>query len=190
MSETMTRPQPRTLLLNAADNIAVALANLEVGSDTPQGPTIVRRVPKGHKFAIRLIAVGEAILKFGQIIGFAKEAIVPGDWVHEHNCGMGGADGSLTHDYAFTEGAVPPQMLAVEERATFEGYRRANGSVGTRNYIGILTSVNCSATVAKFIAGASTARAFSPIIRKSTASCPLCTAPAAAWKAAARALTF
>ena len=152
MSETMTRPQPRTLLLNPADNIAVALANLEVGSSTPQGPAIVRRVPKGHKFAIRLIAMGEPIFKFGQIIGFAREPIVPGDWVHEHNCGMGGADGSLTHDYAFSEGAVPPEMIPVAERATFEGYRRANGSVGTRNYIGILTSVNCSATVAKFIA--------------------------------------
>ncbi|MGV8952806.1 MAG: UxaA family hydrolase, partial [Cypionkella sp.] len=81
MSETMTRPQPRTLLLNTADNIAVALANLEVGSDTPQGPKIVRRVPKGHKFAVRAIGQGEAILKFGQIIGFAKEPIVPGDWV-------------------------------------------------------------------------------------------------------------
>jgi altronate hydrolase len=154
MSETMTRPQPRTLVLNPADNVAVALANLDVGSDTPQGVRIVRRVPKGHKFARRAIADGEAVVKFGQIIGFASEAIVPGDWVHEHNCGMGGADGSLTHDYAFSEGAIAPQMIPVAQRATFEGYRRANGKVGTRNYIGILTSVNCSATVAKFVAEA------------------------------------
>jgi len=121
MSDTMTRPQPRTLVLNPADNIAVALSNLDVGSVTLQGPSIVRRVPKGHKFAIRQIAQGEPILKFGQIIGFAKEAIVPGDWVHEHNCGMGGPDGTLSHDYAFAEGAVPPEMIAVEDRATFEG---------------------------------------------------------------------
>ncbi len=152
MSETMTRPQPRTLLLNAADNIAVALANLEVGTETLQGVGIIRRVPRGHKFATRPVAAGEAVIKFGQIIGFAKEPIASGDWVHEHNCGMGAGDGTLTHDYAFAEGAVPPEMIPVGQRATFEGYRRANGSVGTRNYIGILTSVNCSATVAKFMA--------------------------------------
>lgn len=154
MTQTMTRPEGRTLVLNPADNIAVALSNLEVGTATRQGVTIKRRVPKGHKFATRPIRAGEAVVKFGQIIGFAKEAIPEGDWVHEHNCGMGGADGSLTHDYAFAEGAVPPEMVPEGQRATFEGYRRANGKVGTRNYIGILTSVNCSATVAKFMAEA------------------------------------
>jgi altronate hydrolase len=154
MTQTMTRPEGRTLVLNSADNIAVALSNLDVGAETREGVSIQRRVPKGHKFAVRPIRAGEAIVKFGQIIGFAKDAIPAGDWVHEHNCGMGGADGTLKHDYAFAEAAVPPQMVPVAERATFEGYRRANGKVGTRNYIGILTSVNCSATVAKFVADA------------------------------------
>lgn len=155
MSDTMTRPSPgKTLVLNPADNIAVALANLEVGTETPQNVSILRRVPRGHKFSTRPIAAGEAVVKFGQIIGFAKEGIPAGDWVHEHNCGMGGPDGTLTHDYAFAEGAVPVDMIAQAQRATFQGYRRANGSVGTRNYIGILTSVNCSATVAKFVAEA------------------------------------
>jgi altronate hydrolase len=154
MSETMIRPDAKTLVLNPTDNIAVALANLDVGTPTPQGVTTTKRVPKGHKFTIRPVRAGEAIVKFGQIIGFASVDIPAGEWVHEHNCGMGGADGSLKHDYAFAQGAVAPEMIPVAERATFEGYRRANGSVGTRNYIGILTSVNCSATVAKFIAEA------------------------------------
>jgi len=154
MSETMSRPEARTLVLNPADNIAVALANLDSGTMTPQGVAIIPRVPRGHKFATRPIRAGEAVLKFGQIIGFASTDIGPGDWVHEHNCGMGGADGSLVHDYAFAAGAVAPDMVPVAERATFEGYRRANGKVGTRNYVGILTSVNCSATVAKFMAEA------------------------------------
>lgn len=57
----------------------------------------------------------------------------------------------MSHDYDFSEGVVPPEMIPVAERATSEGYRRANGSVGTRNYVGILTSINYSATVAKFI---------------------------------------
>ncbi|HTM79277.1 MAG TPA: UxaA family hydrolase, partial [Devosia sp.] len=152
MSETMIRPETRTLLLNSADNIAVALANLDAGSQTAQGRIIAKRVPKGHKFTVRAVRAGEAIVKFGQIIGFASVDIAAGDWVHEHNCGMGGTDGSLKHDYAFAEGAIPPEMIPLAERATFQGYRRANGSVGTRNYVGILTSVNCSATVAKFIA--------------------------------------
>ena len=154
MSVTMTQSEARTLVLNAADNIAVALANLDVGTPTPQGVAIIRRVPRGHKFATRPIGAGEAVIKFGQIIGFAKEAIAPGDWVHEHNCGMGAGDGSIARDYGFSEGLVPTDFVPVEQRATFEGFRRANGKVGTRNYIGILTSVNCSATVAKFMAEA------------------------------------
>ena len=154
MSETMTRPEAKTLVLNTTDNIAVALANLEVGTETPQGVVIRRRVPRGHKFSTRPVAAGEPILKFGQIIGFAKESIEPGDWVHEHNCGMGAGDGTIERDYQFTEGVLPVDMVPAAGRATFEGYVRANGKVGTRNYIGILTSVNCSATVAKFMAEA------------------------------------
>jgi altronate hydrolase len=94
------------------------------------------------------IAKGEPIRKFGQIIGFAKSDIAPGDWVHEHNVEMG----ELSHDYAFAQAAKPEPILPENERATFQGFRRKNGKVGTRNYIGIMTSVNCSATVASFIA--------------------------------------
>lgn len=108
MTETMSRPQARTLVLNAADNVAVALSNLDVGTMTPQGVTTSKRVPKGHKFATQAIAAGGAVVKFGQIIGFASKDIPAGEWVHEHNCGMGGADGSLTHDYAFSENVIAP----------------------------------------------------------------------------------
>lgn len=154
MSEVMSRPAPRTLVLNSADNIAVALSNLDVGATTPEGVKVVRRVPRGHKFAVRPIAMGAAVVKFGQIIGFASKDIPAGDWVHEHNCGVGAAHGAFERDYAFGEGVVPTRYVAEHQRASFEGYRRANGKVGTRNYLGILTSVNCSATVAKFIAEA------------------------------------
>ena len=154
MSEILERPDARTLVLHADDNVAVALANLDVGIPTPQGVTTVKRVPKGHKFAMRAIRAGEAVVKFGQIIGFATTDIPPGEWVHEHNCGMGAEGGAFERDYDFCAGVVEPDMVPAAERATFEGYRRANGKVGTRNYVGILTSVNCSATVAKFIAEA------------------------------------
>ncbi len=152
MSDVMTRPAARTLLLNAQDNVAVALANLDAGADTAEGVRILRRVPKGHKFAVRPIGSGEAIVKFGQIIGRAKGDILPGDWVHEHNAGIGEDHGAFARDYAFCEGVVPVDFVPEAQRATFEGFKRANGQVGTRNYIGILTSVNCSTTVAGFIA--------------------------------------
>lgn len=140
-------PLPKTLVLNPKDNVAVALSVIDQGQQTAEGVIASQRVPKGHKIAIRPIGEGAPVVKFGQIIGFAKMEINPGDWVHEHNTGMG----ELHHDYAFAQGAHEEEILPLDQQATFEGYRRANGKVGTRNYVGILTSVNCSTTVAGFI---------------------------------------
>ncbi|HHY50517.1 MAG TPA: altronate dehydratase [Alphaproteobacteria bacterium] len=151
MSDVMTKPAPRSLVLNSADNVAVALTTLEVGADTAQGIRIRRRVPKGHKFALQPIAQGAPILKFGQIIGFASEPIAPGEWVHTHNVTIGEEHGAFERDYAFSQGVLPVAFVPEEERATFQGYRRPNGQAGTRNYVGVLTSVNCSTTVAGFI---------------------------------------
>jgi altronate hydrolase len=152
MTDAAVLDRPRTLVLNAADNVAVALSNIDTGTLTPQGVRIAKRVPKGHKFATKAIASGAPVTKFGQIIGFAKSDIAPGDWVHEHNCGIGEEHGAFKRDYAFSEGVVPIEFVPAAQQATFQGYRRANGKVGTRNYVGILTSVNCSTTVAGFIA--------------------------------------
>jgi altronate hydrolase len=152
MSDVMSRPAARTLLLNPQDNVAVALGNLDVGTDTAEGVRTIRRVPKGHKFAVRTIGAGETIVKFGQIIGRAKVEIPAGDWVHEHNAGIGEDHGAFERDYAFCEGVQPVDFVTGAAQATFQGFKRANGQVGTRNYIGILTSVNCSTTVAGFIA--------------------------------------
>ncbi|MDP1730832.1 MAG: altronate dehydratase family protein [Devosia sp.] len=150
----MTKPIARTLVLNSADNVAVALATLEVGAVTREGVKLGKRVPRGHKFTVRPVGAGEPIVKFGQIIGFATQALPAGEWVHEHNCDMGALGGAFERDYDYCAGVVPVEMVPTAQRATFEGYRRANGKVGTRNYLGILTSVNCSATVAKFMAEA------------------------------------
>ncbi len=152
MTDVMSRPAARTLLLNPQDNVAVALSNLDVGTDTAEGVRTIKRVPKGHKFAVREIRTGETIVKFGQIIGRAKVDIPPGEWVHEHNAGIGEDHGAFERDYAYCEGVVPVDFVPADQRATFQGYKRSNGQVGTRNYIGILTSVNCSTTVAGFIA--------------------------------------
>src|SRR6478752_1177854 len=138
---------PRTIRLNPSDNVIVAVDTIDKGREIER-ITALARVPRGHKMASVPIGKGEPIRKFGQIIGFAKAPIAPGEWVHEHNVEM--AD--FERDYAFARDAHPAAVLPLEARATFEGFRRSNGKVGTRNYIGILTSVNCSASVARFMA--------------------------------------
>jgi altronate hydrolase len=147
-----TRKAARTLRLADEDNIVVAAERIEPGDEIAPGVVPRQRVPFGHKIATRAIAVGEPILKFGQIIGFVSKPIAPGDWVHEHNVEMH----DFARDYRFAEAARPENVLPVEEQATFQGFRRANGRAGTRNYVGILTSVNCSASVARFMAEAAT----------------------------------
>ena len=143
-----TSQKHQFLRLNAQDNIVVAITTAEKNTPTDEGIVTTERIGRGHKMAAQAIATGEPVRKFGQIIGFAKQNIAAGAWVHEHNIGMG----ELSHDYAFTQGATQTDILPLEKQATFQGYRRANGKIGTRNYIGIMTSVNCSATVAGFIA--------------------------------------
>jgi len=140
---------PRVLRLEPEDNVIVAIDPILPGA-TVQGMVAVGRVPKGHKMATVAIKAGEAVLKFGQIIGFATADIEAGAHVHEHNCGVQ----VFARDYQFAEAAEPERLLPADQRRTFDGYRRANGKVGTRNFIGILTSVNCSASVARFIADA------------------------------------
>ncbi len=133
------------LRLHPNDNVVVAITDLPPGYIVDD-VRITRTIPRGHKAAMRPIAKDSPALKFGQIIGFATKDIAPGDWVHEHNI----AFHSVDRDYEFEMDAFDPPPASVP--ATFQGFRRANGRVGTRNYIGILTSVNCSATVARFIA--------------------------------------
>jgi len=140
---------PRVLRLHADDNLVVSIDPILPGA-VAEGVTAVARVPKGHKMATAEIAEGAPILKFGQIIGFATAPIRPGEHIHTHNCGVH----DFERDYKFAEAAKDEKILPEAERRTFEGYRRASGRVGTRNYIGVLTSVNCSASVARFIAEA------------------------------------
>jgi altronate hydrolase len=140
---------PRTLRLSPHDNVVLAIDAIASGASAA-GLTARERVPRGHKMAVAVIRDGEPVRKYGQIIGFASKHIAPGEWVHEHNVGLH----DFARDYRFAAEARNDEILPPEARATFEGYVRPNGRTGTRNYIGILTSVNCSASVAKFIAEA------------------------------------
>ncbi len=147
MSGSSPLPTARTLRLHADDNIVVAIDALSPGSSA-EGVAVATRIQKGHKVAVTDIAEGSPVRKFGQIIGFATAPIAPGEHVHEHNCAVREFD----RDYAFAQSAEPEAHQADATSAVFQGFRRANGKVGTRNYLGILTSVNCSASVARFIA--------------------------------------
>lgn len=136
---------PRFIRLNPEDNLVIALANLPEG-ETVEGVSLRARVPRGHKIATSAIATGDQVIRYGQIIGVATQAIAPGEHIHSHNLGMGAHD----TDYAFSTEITPPR--APDEPRHFMGFKRGDGQVGTRNYLGILTSVNCSGSVAHFIA--------------------------------------
>ena len=138
-----------TILLSPKDNVAVARSPIAAGTTIGrEGVTARAEIPSGHKIAIRAVAVGEPVLKYGQTIGVATAPIEPGDHVHLHNLGM--RDSDVTHEFASE--ARPTPVLPPSERRSFQGYLRSDGQVGTRNYIGIISSVNCSATVVRAIA--------------------------------------
>ncbi len=145
----MSAQPPIYLRLNPADNVVVARTDILPGTPVEK-VSITAPVPAGHKIATAAIKRGEPVRKYDQIIGFASEDIAPGDHVHVHNCAMADFD----RDYAIGVDAREVNFLAPHERATFQGYKRADGKVGTRNYLGVLTSVNCSASAARFIAQA------------------------------------
>ncbi len=134
--------------LHSDDNVLVALRDLKKAESLPGLPDIqlITSIRQGHKFAARDIAKGEHVIRYGQIIGSALRDIRAGEHVHVQNCGMD----THTQDYAFSSSSVA--LAPASETRTFNGFHRKDGRVGTRNYVGIITSVNCSGSVAKFIA--------------------------------------
>jgi altronate hydrolase len=141
----LTPAKKSWLRLREEDNVALALAPLAAG-DVVEGVTVREPIPVGHKVALRAIPQGAAIMKYANLIAVAKRPIETGSHVHVHNAGMPGEDRG--------RGAVKgglAQLPQAEERS-FLGIRRPDCRVATRNYVGILTTVNCSATAARAIA--------------------------------------
>jgi altronate hydrolase len=134
--------------LAPSDNVAVAARSMSAGDSMTFADatlTLTGRVGMGHKFALSAIAKGTAIRKYGQIIGFASRDIAKGDHVHVHNV----AADAFERDYAFCQDYRPTTME--QEKRTWMGYDRGDGRFGTRNYIAIISTVNCSASTSKYI---------------------------------------
>lgn len=143
----MSQNEMAFIRIHPADNVVIARRQLVSGTRLEgEGVTVQGLVPPGHKVAVRAIAAGEPVRRYNQIIGVARQAIAAGQHVHTHNLEFS----EFERDYAVGQGAHPTDYVA--QPATFEGIVRADGRIATRNYIGILTSVNCSATVARAIA--------------------------------------
>jgi altronate hydrolase len=133
--------------LHENDDVAIARGAIAAGTSVAElgGLVVTDEIPAAHKVAIRDVATGAPVRRYGQIIGFATQPIRAGQHVHVQNVSIGEFD----RDYAFGE-----DVKAVERASaplTFDGFRRADGRVATRNYIGVVSTVNCSATVTKMV---------------------------------------
>ena len=151
----MSKPVPETIVLNQADNVALALRDLRAGRRMDeQNLTLGQDIAAGHKLALGPIRAGEPVRKYGQIIGFASSDIQPGDHVHVHNLEFKAFERSQAPKPASAEG----QAWADQAPDTFMGFLRPDGRAGTRNYLGVITTVNCTASLARFVADAIPAR--------------------------------
>jgi altronate hydrolase len=138
------------LRLRDDDDVAVLKRTVKIGTELVNGAihiTALRSIPAGHKIALEEITDGAPVKKYGQVIGFAQGTILPGDHVHTHNVAMK----NFARDYQFCMDARPVDYYSAEQMRYFPGYARPSGRVGTRNYIAIVSSVNCSASVSHYV---------------------------------------
>ncbi|MFM0258437.1 UxaA family hydrolase [Paraburkholderia sediminicola] len=144
----MTDSTSLVIRLHADDDVAIARGPIPAGTTLAEAGGIVTRddIPGAHKVALRALKACDPVRRYGQIIGFVTQAIEPGAHVHTQNVSMG----DFARDYAF--GKDVKTVAPAAEARTFMGFRRADGRVATRNYIGVISTVNCSATVTKLVA--------------------------------------
>ncbi len=143
----MSEPSP-VIRLHLQDDVVIARAAIACGTvlDEFDDLRVLSDIPAAHKLAIRAVGQGQALKRYGQIIGFATREIAAGEHVHSHNLAIG----DFARDYAFGQDYQP--MQAAQSPRSFMGIRRADGRVATRNYIGVISTVNCSASVTKMVA--------------------------------------
>lgn len=142
--------EEKAIVLRAEDDVAIAKTAIAAGTVLEDGGARIdvrQDVPPGHKVARRAVGSGGAVRRYGQIIGFATRDIVAGDHVHVHNLGIG----ELQRQYEIGTDVRPVDYYPPERMRYFEGYKREDGRVGTRNYVAIVSTVNCSASVSQFV---------------------------------------
>ncbi len=140
----------QALLLHPSDDVIVAKADLDAGVVVRASSVevVLRQAVKvGHKIARRALSVGSPVRRYGQVIGFATTDIEPGDHVHLHNLGLMLGD----QQYEVGVDVRPVDLYPPSHMRHFDGFRRPNGRVGTRNYVAVLSTVNCSASVSHFV---------------------------------------
>ena len=143
------------VLLHTRDNVAIAQTPLSKGvllqlantTDAFELIEVQQRILSGHKVAIKAIAAGEPVLRYGSVIGFATQSILPGQHVHSHNLAVG----AIKQNYEYSTDIQPVEFISREFQRTFAGYRRPDNKAATRNYIAIISTVNCSATTVRYI---------------------------------------
>ncbi|GLV54770.1 galactarate dehydratase [Dictyobacter sp. S3.2.2.5] len=141
------------ILLHPQDDVAIARVPLSRGvvlrlpGELGGQVEVVQRVLSGHKVALHAVAEGQPVRRYGSVIGFASRPIQPGEHVHSHNLSVG----ELKQDYQYGVDVHPVDYVPEAQRRTFMGYRRPDGRVGTRNYVAIISSVNCSASTVRAI---------------------------------------
>jgi altronate hydrolase len=138
------------IVLNPQDDVAIAKKPIPAGTVLEDGAgriEVGQDIPIGHKVARRSRRNGEAVRRYGQVIGFATREIATGDHVHTQNLGIG----ELQQEYEFGTDVRPVDLYAPEQMRSFDGYRREDGRVGTRNYLAVISGVNCSASVSEFV---------------------------------------
>ncbi len=138
------------VLLRQSDSVAVLKRSVKTGDELVNGSfrlQVAQNTTAGHKIALVRIKDGEPVRKYGQIIGFAQGDILPGEHVHSHNLLLK----DFGRDYQFCVDARPVDFYPSEQMRFFQGYTRPGGRVATRNYVAVISSVNCSASVSHYV---------------------------------------
>ena len=157
MTTTLSKPRFDDFALRLRDTDNVAVVKKAIPANTTLNGSITvttdREIPAGHKVAITLIREGEAIVKYGQLIGWAKTLIEPGQHVHTHNVGMKADADERTkgRSYDYCADYRPVETYPADQTRYFQGFARPDGRVGTRNYLAVISSVNCSASVSRYV---------------------------------------